>query len=513
MSASLSSFRAAWRAGVPLVAIQTADPAATMRGCYAALNGKQDATALIQMDTVSGVQGALVGAGRAANALGEQVAAEICGEVQPNTITNPAEWLSMVASAGKKLKVRTESGSGRTIIFLHHLNRLIGELPITQGLWNCRDAIKPQGAMIVALGPSFTIPAELRNDVVVITDPLPDAAELSGIVDSVAKDAKLEAIPDRDKVVDSLTGVSAFGAEQLLAMSITKEGIDQDMLTERQRKMIEQTPGLSVWRGGESFDQVGGLANLKAFLRRVLKSGTTPIRAVLFGDEIEKQLAGIAGDTSGTSQDQLGALLQYIQDKKIPMMILVGHGGTGKSAIAKATGSEAGCPVLALDFGAMKGGLVGQSEERIRAALGVASSVSNDKLIIILTCNKLDVLPPEFKRRATLGTFFVDLPTDEERSVIWPIHLKACQIPEQPLPDDTNWTGAEIRACCDIAYRTGYTLKEAARFVVPIAKSGAEQVAALRRLANNRFISASYPGPYQLRSEAETATGLVMERS
>jgi hypothetical protein len=280
-----------------------------------------------------------------------------------------------------------------------------------------------------------------------------------------------------------------------------------DSLWSRKRQMIEQTPGLEVWQGGETFEDLGGLANLKDFLTRIVSSSNTPIRAVLYIDEIEKSLAGAAGDSSGTSQDQLGVLLKVMQDQNLPGVILVGHAGTGKSSIAKAAGNAADAPVIACDLGAMKGSLVGASEARIRAAMSVFQAVSQGKGMAIATCNQISQLPPPLRRRFTLGTFFVDLPDRVEQAVIWPLWMKRFQIADQPLPDCDGWTGAEIRACCEVSFRAGFTLLEASRYVVPVIKSAPDAVRALRQLAHGRFINASKPGVYQMPIDSQVSTG------
>ena len=65
------------------------------------------------------------------------------------------------------------------------------------------------------------------------------------------------------------------------------------------------------------------------------------------------------------------------------------------------------------------------------------------------------------------------------------------------MPDDEGWTGAEIKECCRKAYRLKLTLKESAEYIVPVSRSAADQVNALRQQASGKFISASYPGAYQ----------------
>lgn len=148
--------------------------------------------------------------------------------------------------------------------------------------------------------------------------------------------------------------------------------------------------------------------------------------------------------------------------------------------------------------GAMTGSLVGESQAKIRAAMDVFRAVSQGKGLFIATCNKIASLPPELRRRFSLGTFYVDLPNAEERAAIWPVWLNRYEIKDATLPDCDGWTGAEIRACCDIAYRADITLKDAAKFIVPVCKSAADQIKALRDQANGRFISANQPGIYTL---------------
>ncbi len=53
-------------------------------------------------------------------------------------------------------------------------------------------------------------------------------------------------------------------------MSLSKKGVDLDLLWDRKRQAVEQTPGLSIWRGGETFEDIGGCDNIKRFLTAVL---------------------------------------------------------------------------------------------------------------------------------------------------------------------------------------------------------------------------------------------------
>jgi hypothetical protein len=169
---------------------------------------------------------------------------------------------------------------------------------------------------------------------------------------------------------------------------------------------------------------------------------------------------------------------------------------SGKSAIAKAAGNEGGIPTISLDIGGMKGSLVGQSEKNLREGLKVISAVSGGKALFISTCNKEGNLPPELKRRFSMGTFFCDLPSNVEKEKIWDIYLKKYEITDSKLPEDSGWTGAEIKTCCDISWRLGISLQKASEYIVPVYISAKETIEALRSQASGRFISASEPGVY-----------------
>lgn len=96
----------------------------------------------------------------------------------------------------------------------------------------------------------------------------------------------------------------------------------------------------------------------------------------------------------------------------------------------------------------------------------------------------------------TLGTFFFDLPSPEERIAIWNIYMGKYGLSGE-LPDDDGWTGAEIKECCRMAYRLKLTLKKSAEYIVPVARSAADQIKTLRQQASGKFISASHPGVYE----------------
>jgi len=151
-----------------------------------------------------------------------------------------------------------------------------------------------------------------------------------------------------------------------------------------------------------------------------------------------------------------------------------------------------------MDTGAMKGRHVGDSEGAFRDAFRTIKGIGGKRVCVLATCNKLDVLPPELLRRFKMQVWYFDLLTKEERKALWPVYLERYNQPlDSELPDDKDWTGSEIRNCCEIAEMTGDTVKVVGdTMIVPIMKSNPQSVARMREQADGKFLSASKPGPY-----------------
>ena len=481
----IEQFKAARRAGCPLITIHTADPAATMRNINASLNGS--AGPIIQWDTVRGIT--------AVNPKGKEIVTSIPGA-------------SGIIGAVNALIAAAEVQEG-TILYMHQMHRVIGEPGVSQAVWNLRDIFKVTQRTLVMLCPSMEIPVELQQDVLVLDEPLPSLDQLQGVVKDIYRSAELPVPENVDKATDASCGLAAFPAEQACAMSIGNAGINLPNLWERKRRAVEETPGLSIHRGKETFESIGGCENVKAYFTALL-NGREPYRAIGFIDEIEKQLAGVGSDSSGVSTEGHGILLTWMQEHRASGSIFLGPPGAAKSALAKAIGNMGGLLTITLDIGATKSSLVGESGARLRSALKVIESVSQGRALFIATCNSIDSLSPELRRRFKSGTFFFDLPTTDERSMIWGIYERKCGLNPQDRPADRDWTGAEIETCCETAWRLDIPLVQAANYIVPVAQSDAQRIKALRQQADGKFISASYPGAYAFEQTAQTGRKLAI---
>ena len=481
----VETLKAALRVSTPLVAVRTPDPAGTVETVLGVLNGKGNETPVLHWDVMRGLAGL--------NEAGKAEARRVLDGGDPAiTSVRPSDALTLAEKLGQD-----------AILFFANGQRFFSDAVVAQGIWNLRDSFKAKGCMLALLMTSgSTLPPELAEDVFLMDEPLPSAEDLGRIVASTFASAGLPE-PDTEvsgKAIDAVIGLAAFPAEQALAMSVTKNGLDMAGLWERKRQVIEQTPGLSVWRGGGTFDQIGGVQNVKTFLRAVV-AGAEPPRVVVFIDEIEKHLAGTGTDLSGVKTEMTGALLTWMQDRRADGCIFIGPPGAAKSAVAKATGNTAGIPTIAFDLAGMQSSLVGASGDRLRTALKIVDAVSQGRTMFIATCNKIATLPPELRRRFTLGTFFFDLPSAEERCTIWKLYIRKYVTSGEP-PDDEGWTGAEIEECCRKAYRLKISLQEAAQYIVPVSRSASEEIKSLRLQASGKFISASAPGVYKYEEAA-----------
>lgn len=492
----LEQFKAARRVSTPLLAILTQDPAETIRAIAVQEKEMADAepTEPAPLFAWEGVKG-----------------------MSPINKTGVAAFSAMSPDGSPILNLVEacqafgEKATMGSVLFIHQAHRQMEIKALPQALWNLRDLCKQDSRAVVLLAPSLSLPADLASDVVVLDEPLPSDDQLRAIVLEAFRSAGMEKPKDSiaTQAVDSVRGLAAFPAEQIIAMSLTEDGLDMEALWERKRKMIEQTPGLSVEREGVSFSKIGGLQNAKTFGERLFKSDRAP-RLIVRLDELEKYMGGsTGGDNTGAAQDQLGVILREMEDNDWAGLIAAGPAGSGKSLFSKALGNMGGVLTMNMDLGGMKAKHLGDSEARIRNAMKVVKSVAGrGGAFFVATCNRLSALPPELRRRFRFGIWYFDLPTKQEREVIWVISLEQFGLPtgpdKSPRPDDTDWTGADIRNCCDLASRMGCSLKEAAEYIVPVAKSDPDSITQLRTMANGRFLSASQVGTYTMNAGSLT---------
>lgn len=425
----------------------------------------------------------------------------------PTAISDPLKALKKASGSPKKAGLPRKG-----MLFLMNAHRFIGsqntaQAAVGQAIWNLRDKFKEDFRTVVILGPSVVMPEELKHDVMILDEPLPDKEEIQTIIHALHEAVKLPKLEGKklDVAIEAVRGLSAFEAEQAVAMSFNKTQLDLDRLWERKRMQVEQTPGINVYRGTETFDDFRGSARIKEYLELLVNGEDAPT-SLVFMDEIEKMFAGIAGDLSGTSQEQHGEFLRWTQDKKVAGVMLVGHAGCGKSLLCKALAGQFHLPMVELNMTALKGGIVGQTGSQTRAAFKQISAMGRP--MIIASSNSMAILPPELKRRFKLGTFFFDLPTKDEKDALWNLYegkyIRGIRQDDVTRPDDTDWTPSDIQSCCELAWKLKTTLVNASTYLVPICKSDPDKIESLRRAVSGKFLNASAPGTYIYKSDELT---------
>jgi hypothetical protein len=400
------------------------------------------------------------------------------------------------------------SSNGTAILLLTNFHRFLQSAEIVQALVRQVTEGKQTRTIVVILSPVVQLPVELEKLFVVIEHELPSRQQLEEVARGVAtEESELPKGEKLQSILDSAAGLTRQEAENAFSLSLVRHGsLEPEVLWELKSQTLKKSGLLSLHRGQESFGDLGGLENLKAFCLRALRRQA--------GRDSNLRPRGV---------------------------LLLSPPGCGKSQFAKALGNETGRPTLMLDIGSLLGSLVGQSEQNTRQALkivdamapcvlfcdeiekglsGVAASGQTDSgvsarlfgnlltwlndhhsdVFFVGTCNDISKLPPEFARAERFdGVFFVDLPDAKQRAAIWKIYLELFQLDaRQAKPDDQDWTGAEIRSCCRLAALLDVPLVQAAQNVVPVAKTAAEAIGRLRQWADGRCLAADRAGVYSL---------------
>ena len=167
----------------PLIAIATADPQATQDAIAKRLENN---FGLIAWDIARGIIALNDRGKKAVAALGKD----------PTELTTPGEALIV---AGKL--------PADTILFFHMAHQYLDNEQVKQATWNLRDLNKANGRCLVMMGPFFTLPAELAQDVLLLDEPLPTESELAEIVITQYENARqtnsppltVETFPDPDE--------------------------------------------------------------------------------------------------------------------------------------------------------------------------------------------------------------------------------------------------------------------------------------------------------------------------
>lgn len=306
-------------------------------------------------------------------------------------------------------------------------------------------ALRSSFKTVIIISPILKIPPELEKDINVIDYKLPSINDLGILMDklisSIQNSKKNVEInldnTGKEKILQAAMGLTLAEAESVLSKAIvSKKRLDVEdinIIYSEKKQIIKKSGLLEFYPTHETMSNVGGLSNLKVWLKK--RSTAFTKKARNYG---------------------------LPQPKGI---MLLGVSGSGKSLVAKAVASLWQLPLLRLDIGSLFSGLVGSSEENMRKTIKTAESVApcllwldeidkgfsgsgssnvsdggttarvlssfltwmqekDSPVFIIATANDISHLPPELLRKGRFDEiFFLDLPELKERIEIFAIHL------------------------------------------------------------------------------------------
>ncbi len=392
-------------------------------------------------------------------------------------------------------------------------------IPIIRELKNLARDLKRDRRTIILTSHVLEIPPELTEEITAIDFPLPAIAEISYLIKQKIAPNKLNLSELAwEQLVRACQGLSRTRIQRVLAKAIAeKEQVndgDIDAVLAEKQQAIRQTGILEFFTVNESLKNVGGLDNLKQWVR---------IRRDAFTEEAKRY--GIPTPKG---------------------VLLVGIQGTGKSLSAKTIANEWRLPLLRLDIGRMFGSYVGESESRMRQMIQLAEATAPcvlwideiDKafgnpnmasdgdsgasrrvfgtlitwmqektapVFIVATANNVQILPAELLRKGRFDEiFFLNLPTESERQEIFKVHLqklRPSRIREFDLAllarHTKNFSGAEIEQVIidgihrafgrgTVGNREDFTSEDiisAIEETVPLAAIASQQIASLKQWA------------------------------
>jgi hypothetical protein len=393
----------------------------------------------------------------------------------------------------------------------------------------CRDR-----RTLVLTGPSMAVPAELQNEVEYLVLPLPDKARLRQIISDqfnrlgqTRKLANKLDPPGVDAMAANLCGLTEEEAERAVAQAVVaRYGLTPDSVLDvldAKREMLKRSGTLEFVDVGDTLASIGGLENLKTWLRK---------RRAAFGEGAKA--AGLAPPKG---------------------VIIMGVQGCGKSMCARAIAGEWQLPLVKFDAAAVFDKYIGETEKRIQKLFRVAEqlapcvlwidelekvfagsgpdSASSDAgtssrllgaflswmqdrkapVFVAATSNNVMVLPPELIRKGRFDElFFVDLPNIAERKAIFEVQLKRRTFEPgkfdlvQLVAATNGFSGAEIDAAlqsamyacfADKSPMTTELILNEVRNTVPLSLTRAEEIGQLRAWAKQRAVPASAPDAAQ----------------
>jgi len=282
---------------------------------------------------------------------------------------------------------------------------------------------------IFIIDSEIVIPKEIEKYVSIFDIPFPNEKEINKLIDKHAEMNEYKRISpkDREALMPTLRGLFEFEIDRMLDFALSNNGSleekDRDTLLRQKKAIVKRSGSLELVETNERLEDIGGLENLKNYLKK---------KSVVVSNLGEAEANGVETPKG---------------------ILIVGMPGCGKSLCAKATATQFKQPLLKLDMGSMMKSLLGESEASLRKALKIAEAAApcvlwideiekgfsgvdeknqhNDSLMrmygyflswmqekkspvyVVATANNVENLPPELKRKGRFDEIFcVKLPND-----------------------------------------------------------------------------------------------------
>ena len=310
--------------------------------------------------------------------------------------------------------------------------------------------------------------------------------------------------PELGRLIEAASGLTRFEAENSFALSLVRhQRLRPEAVWELKAGLLKKSGLLQLHRGGERFADLGGLSALKAFCLKALAARPVddpvqPRGILLLG------VPGTGKSAFAKALGHETARPTLVMDVGALLGSLVGQSEANVRQALRIADAMAPCILFVDELDKALAGVAssGQTDSGVSARLfgSLLTWLSDHESDVFVVCTANDVsrLPPELARAERFdGIYFLDLPSSAERDAIWKLYLDQFHLTGQALPDAKDWTGAEIRSCCRLARLLDVPLAEAAKNVVPVAVTAAESVERLRDWASGRCLCSYQPGIYQ----------------
>jgi len=375
-----------------------------------------------------------------------------------------------------------------------------------------------EGRCLAVVAPRLEVPDGLAGDVAVVRLPLPDDAELAGLLDSVQaglahpKKPAPVAPEVRHRALVAARGLSEAQARRAFTRALRRDaGLGHEgaaIIAEEKKRLLSRDLGLEFVESPERPEDIGGLSGFKGWMEeRALafdpdasRYGLPPPRGVL--------LVGVQGCGKSLAAKAAAARLG-VPILRLDLPRVLGAAGAEESLHRALEAAEALAPV-ALWVDEIEKGFAGSSasdgaDPRAARLLGAFSTWLQERkgpVFVVATANDVSRLPPELLRRGRFDElFFVDLPDAEARREILALHVARRgrdpgQVEVSSIAEITaDFSGAELEQVVVGALHRAYALgrevetgdlRRVAQDVIPLFKTYEEQIKALREWARGR---------------------------